>query len=1352
MTGTAGSLRTRALRRTTSAEDYQLYRAALEWSLDEPIVIDSAADLKSEPTWKAKGLTPYDHQVTNLITFCRRLPVTLLADDVGLGKTISAGLIVSELISRGRVQRLLIVCPKLLIPQWVEELRTKFDIKAEACSGRKLITYEPPWDIGAIVTTYHSARLYLEEIPSDRFDMLILDEAHKLRNLYGTPTIPQVAKRFRQALADRLFRYVLMLTATPIQNRLWDIYSLVDLLTVARGHENPFGSPGQFTRKFIADTAATARQLKLAAQDDFRSVVYSYMSRVRRGDAKLQFPERVVRMHTVPPSEDELKLIAAIREPIQTVNPLSQISILQALVSSPHALKRQLENMGRKGTFPADAAREVAQIVDHMGLSAKIIGVGRLAEQLRAEMPNDWRMVVFTTRKETQTTIETYLSERGIPVGTINGNSADRNQDTLAAFRANPPKINVIVSTEAGSEGVNLQAANVLINYDLPWNPMIVEQRIGRVQRLQSKFANVCIYNITLAGTFEQVIVGRLMEKLQLASHAIGDVEALLEATGMDEDNDEDGDGFAHQIRKLVLQSLKGIDVQAAADLAAQSILDAKARLEREETSINDMLGNMDGAAYQGPLTPSLPVPHRSMSLSSFIRAAFEKFGANVGEMASGLFRIDRGGAVELIRLPEANNPPENATLYASGTPSFSRLVTQLTDNGLCRIEDHYAQASEQGAALASAWIKSFGGIEVGKRLAEASRTFDGEALIRVRATVAHDSYDRLVSVPCREAVAGSARGMLEPLPDKVTDLRTIGLKAEGLTQAAADDDAIAEFCRFYEDRRAIEVAAAQGDERKKKKLFDEFTPRLEFETVGIEGIARREVTFQCRYKLQDNGGEYESLVTTVPSTDGLSRTPEMTRCESLDRPVPADCVGACSISGKNLNLDALVVSDVSGRTAASEYGVRCAFSGKLALSDEVTRSSVTGELVVTDLLHRSAVSSIQAEPTHFAKCAFTGAEVLKSELILSELSSEPYRMDQGQVSALTGRKGHLSEFVACADTKQTIAAIEAETCSVTGKKYAPGILHKCHETEALTHPSELDVCSVTGVPVQRRLLKTSAASGRRAAGRHFAVCEFTSSQVLSSELRRSEISGKSFRADQIMSSAPSGRTGHNSEFFNCFVTKRAVASDEGQRCAATGHWVSPGVLERCAHTGDGVLPSELERCTVSGAKVLRRFLVESSISGALLLEENAYRSTDGRYCAPSEAQQCLWSGNWYHPDDMEICGLSGIPFHRRYDAQQGTPVLRALTALLDGKSRRADASQLWPEIADVMKPTLGKCLVEAAEASPDGKSLAAVLVVKKLLGLSTRHAGLIYSLSDKVPIGRVLVGQRSEGGWRASG
>src|SRR6202000_1401750 len=175
-------------------DEYRLYRAALEWDLTDPIVIDGQEDFKSTPRWQDR-LTPYHHQVKNLITFCRRLPVTLLADDVGLGKTISAGLIISELIARSRLSKILIVCPKILGQQWKDELESKFNVPTSIAFGRELIDAEPE-EVGAVVTTYNSARLHLDKIPEDRFQMLVLDEAHKLRNLYGVKDTPQVAKRF----------------------------------------------------------------------------------------------------------------------------------------------------------------------------------------------------------------------------------------------------------------------------------------------------------------------------------------------------------------------------------------------------------------------------------------------------------------------------------------------------------------------------------------------------------------------------------------------------------------------------------------------------------------------------------------------------------------------------------------------------------------------------------------------------------------------------------------------------------------------------------------------------------------------------------------------------------------------------------------------------------------------------------------------------------------------------------------------------------------------------------------------------------------------------------------------------
>src|SRR6266550_3380401 len=199
-------LQTKNLRRAPDASAYQLYRAAQEWDLVDPILIKDRQDLKSEHKWR-DHIEPYRHQVQNLITFCRRLPVTLLADDVGLGKTISAGLVASELMSRNRISKFLVVCPKLLMPQWEEELESKFGIPGVCATGKELLQAELPEGGGAVITTYQSARMYLNAMGQAGFEMLVLDEAHKLRNLYGANQPPQVAQQFREALASRRVYY-----------------------------------------------------------------------------------------------------------------------------------------------------------------------------------------------------------------------------------------------------------------------------------------------------------------------------------------------------------------------------------------------------------------------------------------------------------------------------------------------------------------------------------------------------------------------------------------------------------------------------------------------------------------------------------------------------------------------------------------------------------------------------------------------------------------------------------------------------------------------------------------------------------------------------------------------------------------------------------------------------------------------------------------------------------------------------------------------------------------------------------------------------------------------------------------
>lgn len=1120
---TSASFQTKILRRRTTPEEYPVYRAGLEWDLLDPIVIEKREDLKSELRWRDR-LNPFNHQVTNLMTFCRRLPVTLLADDVGLGKTISAGLIVSELMSRSRVSKVLVVCPKLLGKQWQEELTTKFDIPSQVAIGQDLIDAEPG-ELGAVITTYASARLHLEKIPQRRFEMLILDEAHKLRNLYGVEKAPQVAVRFRKALEERRFRYVLMLTATPIHNRLWDIYSLVDLLTVARGHRNPFGTEGMFARKFIADKRDEARHLKASGKEEFRSIVYGYMSRVRRGDAKLYFPERIVQMHKVEPTDAELQLIRTIAGPIQKLNRLAQISILLALTSSPEALMAQLNNMARNGTIPPELAEAVRGIVSGMSTSAKLKGLGVLVEKLKAENPERWRLVVFTGRIETQTTIQSFLETRGLKVGIINGSSSARNQETLTRFRKNPPDLHVIVSTEAGSEGVNLQVANVLVNYDLPWNPMIVEQRIGRVQRLASEHKNVSIFNIMLRGTFEEYIVGRLMEKLQMASHAIGDIEALLEASGVEDDGDV---GFDEKIRQLVVAALAGKDVEEATRREVQSIEEAKKTLETEEANINAMLGSMDGVEYVGPRAPSLPKTIRSMTAREFSLAAFASLKAKVTRRPSGLFLVEDDSGREFIRFDDRVNEGVRGTLYAPETPAFARLVDRIVATGIHDVRDLDQDPAQRSREIVNRWVRSFGGGPKDVQIRNARRSFHGKALVRVRATVAHDSYDRLVEVSCSpvDHYSATEQSNLDPLPHLIEDPAKIGINVAKLEDAARLDEAISEFSRFYLERREQEIRAAGEDERKRKKLEDDFTPRLEMTLVALDGTAYREVEVTARYTL-DGENEYQNRLVVSPSADVFVEVPEMSTCTKSGKTVPLACLKKCQISGAPVLQHLLVHSDISGRVALPEFSLLCGLTGKRCLKDETEISAVSGRLVASAFLKTSAMSGKRAEPEHVGQCQFTKTEVLNTELAVSEVSGKRYRVDEQTQSSVSGKTGHKQEFLICYETHLPIASDESERCESTGNYVRKGVLESCEITGKRVLPSELSRCSVSGKRVLRTILVTSSLSGA-AMLEKLAVRSIGGKYCAPVEAKTCLWSGKEFHPDDILVCELTGLTIHS--------------------------------------------------------------------------------------------------------------------------------------------------------------------------------------------------------------------------------
>lgn len=1228
------------LRAASTPEHYNLHIAALEWSLDSPITIRGEADIQSKRFW-AERFDPFAHQIKNLITYCRRAPVALLADDVGLGKTISAGLILSELMVRKKVSRALVVAPKLLLPQWQEELAVKFAIPAETATGAQL-TAAVRRSMPVVVSTYHSIRAYLDDLRRSNFDMIILDEAHKLRNLHGTAQPPQFAVGVRKALADRVFKYVLMLTATPIQNRLWDLYSLIDLLTAAKGHTNPLGSPESFKATYIED--ARAVQIRRGRREEFRQHLSSYIVRTRRNDAKLVFPTRKVKTHRVAASQVEVRLLALVGELLRehSLNGLSQSSIGQALMSSPQALASQLEEMAQRGTVPRELAREVNAIVTQDSVSGKLTGLTTLIQELASKRPEDWRLVVFTSRTKTQEAIARHLKALKIPTGFIAGSRAHENERAIRAFKEKPPGIRVLVSTDAGAEGINLQVANVLVNFDLPWNPMVLEQRIGRIQRLASTHAEVTVLNLVLAGSVEEKVVARLGEKLQAISESLGDIEGILESAAH---AGEDEDSFEAMIRKLVVDSLRGVDVEQATRRAMKSIEEGKQIFEAERETVEKTLGDLRDLHRTGPRVPEITPVVPSVEARDFVLRALTRDGARIRPLDADVLAVTMPGQNEfrltfkdkVLEEDEQNgffggNSPR---LFVPGKRDFERLAQSWAEKAGSLIVDRSRPSDAEIERFLLDWLARMEGFTLADfKVLGRREGFVGELTCRASVAVAHDRLEKLLTVPVQSGVVADVEPPTEEEPASSAECETarLGDDLQTLVTAAitAEPD-LTKFSDFYRKRLAEELQAAE-DAARQRRLREQFLPVAAADAVAARGVRYAILDIAAQIRV-DGEGPYHADFTLLPGSAqaaGVSPKSEWTACQSSGRMVPFSATEVCALSGQRVLLHLMARSAASGRLALKQHMVRCEATDVLLLPDETELCAITGRRVRRGLLSTSAVSGKSALPSELLKCEITGASVLPDELIISAISAMKFRSDQAAVSSLSGRVGHVSEFVPSVLPEGLLAQDEAAQSEVSGAwADAKQMVRSERSPGRLGLPSETVRSDATGRLVLRDEVQTSDVSSRFALPEELQLCDFSASKCLPQELAVSEISGRRYRSDQQACSVLSARTGHATEFVSSVDPPGLLALDEAERSEVSG---------KCAQRG---------RLTCSEQpphrKAFAEEMVVSAVSGKRLLpDEVEYSMASGKPALPAELVACDFTGDRVLPTELVTSQVSG--------------------------------------------------------------------------------------------------------------
>lgn len=686
----------------------------------------------------------------------------LIADEVGLGKTIEAGLVWTELRARFDYRRLLVVCPKALCKKWEGELSSKFGLDARILTPGDLLDVlgnpervargfvaicslqglKPPrgWD-DATDPRYRRPAAKLARLLADRaeedplFDMLVVDEAHHIRN-------PETRNNFLGRLLQPTAQHQVFLSATPIHLRNTDLFSLLSLIDPETfRHESALLDIIQANRPIVeareaALAGAAAAEIRIHIEAAAR---HPLLAGTQKIGALLASLERLA--DPLPRSDrahlaDELEQVNLLansvtrtrRRDVQDLRVVRDVRVFRAEmgpleraayetitgVVQAYAVNRDVPGGFLLATpqrllascLPAAVAhwlcrgldaevedREPVEIDTDASTGEASEGATPLVELLSeacTQLPSPGeleehdskfnqffsalgeffishpaeKVIVFSSFRHTLRYLDRRLRSKGVSCAVIHGEVADRDA-VLQRFEADE-SVRVLLSSEVGSEGIDLQFSRTVFNYDLPWNPMVVEQRIGRVDRLGQASDSVTIVNLLHRDTIDDAIYSRLYERLRLCEQALGGFEAVL------------GDEIARLTPDLLAGRLTSEQLARRIDQTSQAVenrLKIERQLEEEAAAL---------IAHGDRITASIRANHEmgrwigARDLARYLRESLESLfpGSDVRDLG-------RDDEYE-IRLSQAAREAYAAWLHARRLPG-GRLESDLRPV-ICRL------------------------------------------------------------------------------------------------------------------------------------------------------------------------------------------------------------------------------------------------------------------------------------------------------------------------------------------------------------------------------------------------------------------------------------------------------------------------------------------------------------------------------------------------------------------------------------------------------------------------------------------------------------------------------------------
>jgi len=529
-----------------SPDPYPIYRLnLLSWVLDSEDTTRTTIAVKSR-------IKEMPHQIIAASKAYKNLSYNgfyFLADEVGLGKTFEAGIVLKQLLMSGKVKRALIIVKASSMSDWRDVLQLFFEFPLVMSSSKKYDLKRNGFDDDSvwgysdiIICSHHMFRNSIENIKKHKWDLLILDEAHVVKNHQSL--IHQLVKSFKVP-------YKLFLTATPVQNREREFFNIVDCL-----QPGFLGSWEVYRRNGI-------QAIKDMVSGDEN---YGIMTRFLRKDLPyIKIPPRSVKEHPAKLTEEELEvydtLLLFLKDVVERNPGIGNIvsSIYQKVASSSlNSLKISLKKLKERylgETVVSVDKKDIIETTESVDFADELRDrdertlkidfkqldnlISRL-EDLKVDSKLDYltslirdifreedRVVIFTQYVMTLNYLAEKLSKKfpNIPIHRYYGGlTVKERTETRNKFRRQG---GIFLTSSAGAESINLQHANIIINYDLPWNPARLEQRIGRIQRIEQEKEVLC-FNFVVVGTIDHVVYERLIKKYSLLETKFGVSEEII--------------------------------------------------------------------------------------------------------------------------------------------------------------------------------------------------------------------------------------------------------------------------------------------------------------------------------------------------------------------------------------------------------------------------------------------------------------------------------------------------------------------------------------------------------------------------------------------------------------------------------------------------------------------------------------------------------------------------------------------------------------------------------------------------------------------------------------------------------